>query len=108
MCDVFQALASAGEGTRSLIFIGESAVNNTTLANIEALRCAQSPHAIPATMLPSVQTQHMMESEYIYMSAYHSKIMLLFTVFLGSRRPFGTLIISPCPDGVIGVILAVL
>ncbi|XP_068628065.1 cytoplasmic dynein 2 heavy chain 1 [Battus philenor] len=60
------ALSSAGECTRTLIVLEESAVDDNTLACIEALRKANTLHAVPTSILPSssssITLQHQLQN----------------------------------------------
>ncbi|XP_063823749.1 cytoplasmic dynein 2 heavy chain 1-like [Ostrinia nubilalis] len=56
------ALNSAGEGTRTLVLICESAAEASQLSSIEALHAAASVHAVPARMMPAQNSPHMLQN----------------------------------------------
>ncbi|CAH2063387.1 unnamed protein product, partial [Iphiclides podalirius] len=60
------ALTSASENTRTLIVVEESAINDETLACIEAFMHANTIHAVPANIMPSLSnaqpTQHLLQN----------------------------------------------
>ncbi|KAI8440127.1 hypothetical protein MSG28_001532 [Choristoneura fumiferana] len=68
LCPAFAraAVSSSSEGARTLALLRESAIDDGALACIEALRRAQSTHAIPARVMPALnnsqQTPHVLEN----------------------------------------------